>query len=389
MSTGPVQRITVGAYFDGERLHERGPYVFVLDGGCIAAIAPGQEQDPIDAPFLMPRLVDAHVHVFLDGRILEGEARKLHLLKDRDSLLATARENAAAAWEAGVALLRDAGDPHGINNALRGWLASDLPGLRLRSSSAALHRPGRYGSFFGRAAAHDGDLLQAVRELAEHADQIKVVLTGPIDFATGAVKGPPQFDGAAARAIVEAARERGKTAFVHCNGIEGLEVAITARFDSIEHGYGIDEESLRRMAGEGIAWTPTLAPVAALRNLAPGVTGFSSNTLARLDIILARHAEAIARAAELGVTLLCGSDAGSQGVPHGSGLVDEMILMAASGAPMEAVLRAATEAPRERWGEPPAKLVAGNRFAALALTQSPFESPSALRCVNQTSLRNW
>jgi imidazolonepropionase-like amidohydrolase len=141
----------------------------------------------------------------------------------------------------------------------------------------------------------------------------------------------------------------------------------------------MDEESLRRMAEEGIAWTPTLAPVAALRNLPAKFTGFSPETLACVDQVLARHGEAIARAAQLGVALLCGSDAGGQGVPHGSGLIDEMILLASAGAPMETVLRGATSLPRARWGEPSSNLVAGNRFDAIALTQSPFESPEALR----------
>ena len=247
----------------------------------------------------------------------------------------------------------------------------------------ALRRPGRYGSFLGPPVPDDCDLVATVRAVAERADQIKVLLTGPIDFATGGAKGRPQFDLDACCAIVKTARELGRSAFVHCNGREGLEIAITAGFDSIEHGYGMDEECLRKMAGEGIAWTPTLAPVVALRHLPTVVTGLKSETLAQIDGILARHAEAIARAAQLGVTLLCGSDAGSVGVPHGSGLIDEMILMAAAGVPIETVLRGATFAPRLRWGEPTVNLVAGGQFDVIALRQSPFESSSALRGITR------
>lgn len=400
VSYGPVRRLTVGSYFDGERLHRKGPYLVLLDGDSIAAIERSPDSAPPDIAFLMPTLVDAHVHVFLDGRELDPVLRKRHRLKDRDALLATARANASAAWQAGIALLRDGGDPHGINDALRGWLQSEHADLRLRSCAVALHRAGRYGSFLGRAVAHDDDLVPLVREVAKTADHIKVLLTGPIDFATGAAKGAPQFDAAAASTIVRTAREAGKLAFAHCNGAEGLQIALAAKFDSVEHGYGMNEELLRRMAGEGIAWTPTLAPVAALRHLPTTVTRSGNEALAQrgpqqarfwpvgveLDGILSRHHEAIARAAQLGLTLLCGSDAGSQGVPHGSGLIDEIILMAATGVPMETILKAATSTPRMRWGEPSASLMPGSRFTAIALPQSPFEASSALRCVSHVAV---
>ena len=98
---------------------------------------------------------------------------------------------------------------------------------------------------------------------------------------------------------------------------------------------------------------------------------------------MAGHADSIARAAQLGVTLLCGSDAGGQGVPHGAGLLDEMVLLAATGTPMETILRGATSAPRSRWGEAAANLVPGAPFDAVALTQSPFETAAALRSMSR------
>jgi imidazolonepropionase-like amidohydrolase len=230
--------------------------------------------------------------------------------------------------------------------------------------------------------AHDCDLVNLVRDLAEHVDDVKVLLTGPVDFVRGDVRGKPQFDADAARLIVGTAREVGKPAFAHCNGVEGLAIAIAAKFDAIEHGYFIDEESLRRMAGEGIAWTPTLAPVAALRDAPRDGSGNKNAESAHIERVLARHAHSICRAAQLGVTLLCGSDAGSRGVPHGSGLIDEMILMVAAGVPMDTVLRGATAVPRVRWGEPSANIVAGAPFRAVALSQSPFQSATALRSVD-------
>jgi imidazolonepropionase-like amidohydrolase len=50
----------------------------------------------------------------------------------------------------------------------------------------------------------------------------------------------------------------------------------------------------------------------------------------------------------LGVTVLAGSDAGSCGVAHGFGLLEELELMENAGLPAAAVIHAATGAPSHR-----------------------------------------
>ncbi|EME69627.1 amidohydrolase [Paramagnetospirillum caucaseum] len=376
-----MKRLVVGSYFDGERHHADGPYAILHESGAILGVerVEGGVDARDGAAFAMPSLVDAHVHIFLDGAELDPARRKQAMAAGEAESLAVARTNAEASWRAGLGLIRDAGDPRGINHAARRELAAAGHPIRLRSPGPALHRPGRYGSFLGAAIAEDSDAARVVSELCLDADDIKVLLTGVIDFASGTVKGKPQFDEAAATAIVAAARRHGRPTFAHCNGPEGLAVAIRAGFDSIEHGYLMDEESLRAMAGEGIAWTPTLAPVAAQRHLAPDVSGFGPDILACLDTILARHAESILRAAQLGVALYCGSDAGGQGVPHGGGLVDEMLLLAGAGVPMETLLAGATALPRARWGEPASLIRAGEAFDPVVMPHSPFLQPQALR----------
>ncbi len=384
--TRSVRLVTCG-YFDGERHHHDGPYAITVHEGRIAAItsAPGE---PADHDFILPALVDCHVHCFLDGSLTDHLARKWHLDRGFAGFLATARANVRAAWHCGISLLRDGGDPYGVNDDLREELRRDSGalqcGVKLRSPSFALHRPGRYGSFLARPVGDDRELAPLVRSLALEADEIKVLLTGPIDFLTQAVTGPPQFDLAASRTIVAAARATGKTAFAHANGPGGIAIAIEAGFASIEHGYFIDAACLRRMAECNVAWTPTLSPVIAQRELARARG--NERLLRCLNEILARHAESIARAAQLGVPLLCGSDAGSPGVPHGAGLLDEIIAMIAAGVPVDGVLRAATTTPRTRWNEPPALLVPGAQLHAVRFDGSPFAVPDTVRSARRLSL---
>lgn len=370
------KRVVVAGYFDGHSLHAEGPYAFRLADGRIAAIEPARADEPVAVAFLLPSLVDAHVHVFLEGGELDPARRRAAMAAGTEALRQTALANARRSRAAGIGLERDAGAPEGINHWLRD--NPDCP-LHLRSAGIALHRPKRYGGFLGPAVGPDEELTKLVGRIAEQADDIKVLLTGVVDFETGEVKGEPQFSLAEARAIVATARACGRPAFAHCNGPKGLAIAARAGFDSVEHGYRIDEESLRALAGEGVAWTPTLAPVAIERKIDPAINGFAPTVDAVLERVLAAHARAINRAVELGVPIYCGSDAGGQGVPHGTGLIDEMLLLHAAGVPMELVLRGATSLPRERWGESGGEIAVGVALPLLALPTSPYAEPEALR----------
>jgi imidazolonepropionase-like amidohydrolase len=375
-SVSRLRRIIAGAYFDGERHHKSGPYAFMVDGGHIASIETAAAGEAVDYAFLLPSLVDAHVHLFMDGDELLTAGRKAALEAEFPALMELALANAKNTWEAGISLIRDGGDAHGINHAVRSHPPCPL---RVRSAGMPLHRPGRYGAFLGPGIPFDQDIVATVAERCEQSDDIKVLLTGLINFATGTVKGDPQFDLEAARAIVSTAHAHGRPAFAHCNGPAGLAIAIRAGFDSVEHGYLMDEESLRAMAGEGVAWTPTLIPVAVQLRLDPAINGFAPEVMRVLERTVANHAASIARAAQLGVPLLCGSDAGSQGVPHGSGLIDEMLVMHSAGTPMDLVLKGATSLPRARWGEPGGAIAVGSAFDVLGLPASPLADPGALR----------
>jgi imidazolonepropionase-like amidohydrolase len=118
----------------------------------------------------------------------------------------------------------------------------------------------------------------------------------------------------------------------------------------------------------------------------PELAGWNSETVAGLWGILERHFEHIALAAELSVPIVAGSDAGSYGVPHGQGLIDELLFLRRAGLTIEAVLAAATSVPRQRWGCECVDIHPGRRADLIVLTGSPFEDMENLRHV-RTVLR--
>lgn len=381
----PVDCIVTDGYFDGTRHVGQGPYTVVLREGRIAAIHPGVVQGPPGArwrraAYLLPGLVEAHCHLFLDGGELDPARRAAYLRADRAQMLATGRASLRRSLEAGVTLLRDAGDIHGINLALRAearlqparWPAVRCPG-------AAVRQAGRYGGFMAREASPAMPVERLVEELAPEADEIKVLLTGIIDFEAAAVKGAPQFTQEEAHRIARAARAQGRRTFVHCSGAEGIDIALAAGFDSIEHGFFVTREQLVRMADRGTTWVPTFSPVHfQLRR--PEFAGWSAGTVRNLDRILDAHADSLRQAYALGVRVLVGSDAGSHGVPHGTGCIAEIERMAGTGAALSQVLQSATSVPRAAWGlDAPGEIRPGVWADLLLLGQSPFEDLGALR----------
>jgi imidazolonepropionase-like amidohydrolase len=369
--------LTVGAYFDGERHHGDGPYVLRFDGqGVLRAIEAAEPGAALDAPFAMPSRVSGHAHLFLDGGLLDTAQRSDYMKSDAATMLATARQSVAQSRAAGLGLVRDAGDRWGVNHAIRDECRA-RPGVQVRSAGLALRRPGRYGGFMAREVADDQAIVAAVRELAEQCDDIKILLTGIIDFAKASVPGTPQFDEEALRLIVRTAHDCGRRTFAHCSGLAGLEVAAKGGVDSIEHGFFMTKEVLQRMAGENIAWVPTFSPVRFQRD-EPGHVGWPAETVAAISGILASHEEHIVLAHQMGVPIVSGSDAGSHGVVHGKALIDEMTILLKLGIDMESALKSATSRPRLLWQAETNDIVPGARPDMLLLDGSPFADPSSL-----------
>ncbi|MBM5811683.1 MAG: amidohydrolase family protein [Gammaproteobacteria bacterium] len=387
---GGREVIVAAEWFDGER-RQTGPVSLVVAEGRLQTIAAGDQSVALAGagaavtrvPFLMPGLVDAHVHLFLDGDVTNGALRSAHLNRPFDELMATARDSARRALACGITLLRDAGDRHGINHRIRAEARGSRELARVRSAGTGLRRPQRYGAFIARDVADDAAIRAALAALAPDCDEIKLVLTGIIDFEAGAVTDQPQFDEAAAALIVALARTLGRRTLAHCSGAAGLAIAVAAGVDSIEHGFFMDRDTLARMRDQQIAWTPTFSPVH-FQWAQPEASGWSATTIGHLRRILDDHAAHLLLADELGVPLLLGTDAGSMGVVHGTALREEMDRWLEAGVSLERVLTAATAAPRRHFGLP-ARLAPGAPFDALALPGSPF----ADRTVLGRPLRVW
>lgn len=249
---------------------------------------------------------------------------------------------------------------------------------------SGIKRAKRYGAFMAGDVGDDDSIRQSVRALAAANDEVKIILTGIIDFEAGAVTDEPQFSLDEARLIVATAAACGRKTFAHCSGAKGLAIAARAGVGSIEHGFFMDRETLSIMRDAQVAWTPTFCPVH-FQWAQPEAVGWSANTVGHLRRILDDHAEHLRLADAMGVPLLLGTDAGSMGVVHGQALCDEIARYREAGVSLARTLTAATAGNRRHFSAPDPVLKPGVPFEAVLLAKSPFEELAALR----TPLRVW
>jgi imidazolonepropionase-like amidohydrolase len=245
--------------------------------------------------------------------------------------------------ETGVTTVRDAG---GLGYGFK--VAADeglFVGPRLVLSLAIMSRTGGLGDpcgIFGYGSEQwiipgvpsgvcDGPEggRQKVRELHRSgATAIKIAMTGGI--RSGALQ--PGFSAGEVEAIVDEAHGLGMRVLCHCHGGVGLQDALAAGVDSIDHGLYLvkDEKSLERMARDGTFYVPTQL---VLRYHETHGEGQAKETARSLR---AQHRQGIARAAELGVRLAMGTDAGAFGHSHHAGELE--LFVEAGLSPMQALV---------------------------------------------------
>lgn len=330
----------------------------ILHAGAAAPpaelLGPGKTGPDLFLPdhTVLPGLIDAHTHLFLEGGEEDPAKRAAYLKLPVTELLPRAEDRLARLVAIGLTGVREAGDKIGVGRTLQArWLSSargtmpyvDAPG-------AAINHQGRYGSFMAEPMEDQGSVEGAIaNRLARGAYRIKLLATGIINFERGAVTAKPQMPVEELTHFAAATRALGKQTMVHCSGTDGVANCIAARVDSIEHGYFINDDQLAQLRDLDLAWVPTFAPVQYQVDHADAL-GWSNLVRDNLQRILDGHARSLAHAGRLGVRIVAGSDSGSHGVPHGWGFLTELELMERAGLTAAQVLHSATGASSGRLG---------------------------------------
>lgn len=255
---------------------------------------------------------ECHAHIIMDG-VNYRHAIDLHRNGPDDNVI---REHLKIYQDRGIIFVRDGGDALGVSARAK-ELAPEY-GIDYRTPVFAIHKEGHYGSIVGKSFSTMPEFYKRVLEAKEQsADFIKIMTTGLLDFnAHGAITGTP-LDATEVKEMVHIAHEEGMAVMSHTNGTYGVQAAVEAGVDSLEHGNYMNEESLTMLSESHTVWVPTLVTV---RNLL-GDGRYADETL---KPIIETAEENVRKAFRLGVKVAPGSDAGAYRVLHGQGIQDEI-----------------------------------------------------------------
>ncbi len=364
--------IRVGWLIDGQGGPALPDVNIVLRDSHIAKVAPAAELSDADIDLshatVLPILMDAHVHLTLSGT-LNPQIRQTQLTPTAQQAQATIDHNLGQHWQYGVAAVRHAGDRHGyvLRCKQQKAMAGGLP-MHVAATGWAWHALGRYGGMLGQAPPEGQSLAEAMAHGSDDMDHIKVILSGMNSLNRFGRQTEPQFSSRELNAAVGIAIQRGLPLMVHANGEKAVAMALAAGCDSIEHGYFMGAENLRQLADESVAWVPTAVPMDVLAQN-PALTRSQKDVARRT---LDHQMALMASAHRMGVHMVLGTDAGSQGVDHGRSVWQELGLMVEAGLPLEQAIRCATfNAARLLGFNDRGALVPGWRADFIAVAGSP------------------
>lgn len=257
-----------------------------------------------ESGYFLPGLVDAHCHLGL------GELGAV----DEE----TFRQQALTDLNAGVMLVRDCGAP--ANTRI---LDDDDAMPKIIRAGRHLARTRRYIRF----AAHEIEPEQLCDFMVSQAlaGDGWVKLVGDwIDRSIGDLA--PSFPADVVREGIEAAHELGARVTAHCFAEQSVRELVEAGVDCIEHGTGLDEDTVKQMASRSVALVPTMINLANFPSYAEqGAAKFPRYSAHMMDLYSRRY-ETIEMAYRAGVQIYAGTDAGTV-VRHGR-IVDEIVELA-------------------------------------------------------------
>ncbi|HEX4961557.1 MAG TPA: amidohydrolase family protein [Thermoanaerobaculia bacterium] len=327
----------------------------VTAAGAGVKVPEGAKTIDLGQSTCLPGLIDSHTHLLSNLQSGLGDQQGAAMMMyTQMSLAQRALLGAAMAremLEAGFTAVRDLGNS-GVNGdvALRdairdGW----VQGPRMVVSTRALSP---IGGQFRRLSPQGAELValdyvqvtspeegrRAVRQaLFDGADVIKVIVN----------EGGGTFSLDDLKAIVDEAHRAHRKVAAHAMAGDSIGLSIDAGVDSIEHGYFVTDDLLRRMAEKKIYLVPTDFTVddfeAVVRR--PGATAEDEKAIReRLEKMSAGVHDRLARAVKLGVPIAAGSDAyyALPGKTRGQAALDMLHPYVDAGLKPVDVLRAVT-----------------------------------------------
>ncbi|MGQ2375991.1 amidohydrolase family protein [Companilactobacillus zhachilii] len=324
----------------------RNSYFTVNESGRITEIGigiPNDDSQKIDlkGKYVMPGMINAHTHIMMDPVL-----NKFNYASETEVTF-EALNNLQKLLQSGVTYVRDCGCAFDVDIKLR-KLQEDgqLKGTEILPSGRPMTMTGGHADFvegldgettWGHITDSNDAMRHAVRQnFKRGANNIKVMVTGGVMSPTDQVD-DVELTEEEIRIAVEEAHSKHMTVAAHAQGNRGIQFALDAGVDSIEHGIYLDKKQAEFMKDNDIYLVPTLSACVNIEKFAKDKVPnymYLKNQAVKADLF-----KNATMAAQKGVKIIVGTDAGTPFNSFNTGTADEVVLLTELGlTPYQALL---------------------------------------------------
>lgn len=267
-----------GKLLDGtENMQVREGVSILVENGFIKDIAEngadlsGYEKIDLKGKYIMPGLINMHVHLAGNGKPQKKQRDNEKLVNKilSTSLTRAVAYNLVSSFAktellSGVTTIRTVGGLSNFDTRLRDDINSGKKqGPRILAANTGISVPGGHmaGSVAIAAKNIDEALAQLEKSRKENVDLIKLMITGGVmDAKEKGVPGELKMSPEMVKAVCDKAHEYGYTVAAHVESPEGVRVALENGVDSIEHGAKPDGHIINLFKERGAFLCTTLSP---------------------------------------------------------------------------------------------------------------------------------
>lgn len=233
--------------------------------------ASGYEEIDLQGKYILPGLINMHVH-------LAGNGKPQKKQRDNEALVKKIMSNGltkAIAYHmvcgfakdelySGVTTIRTVGGLGDFDTRLRDDIAAGKkPGPRILAANEGISVPG--GHMAGSVAIAAGSIEEALQHLeiakAQKVDLVKLMITGGVlDAKEKGVPGELKMAPEMVKAVCDKAHAMGYKVAAHVESPKGVKVALQNGVDSIEHAAKADEEMIALFKEHNAFLCTTLSP---------------------------------------------------------------------------------------------------------------------------------